>query len=96
MSDVQRAANTMPEQMGSYSYRRKFFDHNGPVSFLVEQLVRAPRVLLPGLQGFHLVDADGGSSELFEIQFSVLKSAHLEHRDRRPPVSGLGLSHYQH
>jgi hypothetical protein len=34
-------------------------------------------VLFPGLQGFHLVNADGRSSKLFEIQLSVLKSAHL-------------------
>jgi hypothetical protein len=68
----------LSQQMdGSESYRCKLFDHDGPVSFLVEQLVRTPRVLLPRLQGFHLVNADGGSGELFEVQLPVLKSAHL-------------------
>jgi len=68
-------------------YRRKFFNHNRPVAFLIKQFVCTPSVLFPGLQGFHLVNTDGRSSKLFEIQLSVLKSAHLV--PWQPQVSAL-------
>jgi hypothetical protein len=69
--------NMEGDRWAQAEFRCELFDHDRPVAFLVEQFVRAARVLLPGLQGFHLIHTDGGGSELFEIQLSVLKGAYL-------------------
>lgn len=59
------------------TYRREFFNHDGPVAIFVKEFIGTTRMLFPSIKGLELIDVYGSCGKFLKIHPSILKSTKL-------------------